>query len=100
MSARNRKGWYIGIVVICALLVDVPGVVAANISEFVRLSPYVEVESSYNDNVFELSEDAPLPEDANEREDLSLDAKAGVGLDITLERPYLNLEVGLDYNFQ
>lgn len=100
MSTRNRKGWYIGIVVICVVLADVPSVVAANISEFVRLSPYVEVESSYNDNVFELSEDAPLPEDANEREDLSLDAKAGVGVDITLERPYLDLGVGLDYNFQ
>lgn len=99
MSARNRKGWYIGIVVICLLLVDVPGVVAANISDFIKISPYIEVESSYDDNVFELSEDAPLPENAKEREDLSLDARAGVEVDIALERPYLDMGVGLNYSF-
>jgi len=99
MPTRNRKGFYIVLFISCLLLADVPGVATANISDFIEISPYVEVESSYDDNVFELSEDAPLPEYAEEREDLSLNARAGAEVDIALERPYLTLGVGLNYDF-
>jgi len=96
----NQKGWYRVILVGWLILGTTAGVGAANISDFLKLSPYIEVESSYDDNVFEISENTPLPQDAKKREDLSWNVRAGVGADITLERPYLTLGVGLNYAFE
>lgn len=73
---------------------------AANISDFLKVSPFAEVEIRYDDNVFELAEDAPLPENGTEREDISIHPRAGLGLDLELERPYLTLGIGLDYTFE
>ena len=72
---------------------------AVNISEFVTLRPYVEIGGGYDDNVFEISEDAPLPEDAKERDDTYVDARAGVNADIHLDQNLLNLDLGLSYEF-
>ncbi|MBD3325757.1 outer membrane beta-barrel protein [candidate division KSB3 bacterium] len=101
MRGQNRKSY-----LMCLLLGSLmilwtgDGVVrAANISEFVNLTPYFEIEGGYDDNVFEIADDAELPENGVEREDSFLNAKAGVQADLMLERPYLRLEVGVDYDF-
>ncbi len=100
MTTRNRKGMYVVILIGFLLLGDVPYVAAANISDFIDITPYVEIEGSYDDNIFEISEDTSLPDDAEEREDLSLSTRAGVGTNITLERPYLTLGIDLNYDFE
>jgi len=96
----NNKTWwflvFIGGFVACA---GVSPLFAANISEFVNIRPYVEVGGGYDDNVFALSEDAPLPEDANEREDSYFAARAGIKADVTLERRLADLWVGLTYDY-
>ncbi len=99
MSSRSRKNAYIIVLLGCVLLWMGPSSVgAANISEFINIKPYAEIEGVYDDNVFEVAEDAALPEDAEEREDVYLNARAGVGVDVTFERPYLSLGLDLDYN--
>lgn len=100
MMGRNKKGLCTIILAGVLCLGVVPHGIAANIRNFVTITPYVEVESSYNDNVFEISEEAPLPEEAKEREDISLVARAGVGADFELERPYLTFGVGINYDFE
>jgi hypothetical protein len=98
------QGWKYVCLILISLVIGLAAgngteVAAANISDFVNISPYIEVESSYDDNVFAIAEDAALPDDAEKREDLSLSTRAGVGVDISLERPYLTLGLGMDYSF-
>lgn len=100
MRSRMSHWGGIGVLIGVILLWAVQDGTAANISDFVEITPYVEVETVYDDNVFEISEKAPLPKDAKEREDLSLNARAGIGVDVMLERPYLTLGVGLNYTFE
>ncbi len=99
MTTQSHKGVWISIFAGCLVIWWASHSGAANISEFVNITPYVEIEGIYDDNVFELSEDARLPEDAEEREDFIFNTGAGVGVDINLERPYLKLGVGVDYGF-
>ncbi len=100
MTSRScKKSFSIVLLGIFFVHISIVSIYAANISEFFNIEPYAEIEGVYDDNVFELSEDAPLPEDAEEREDMYVNATAGVGADITLERPLLTLGVGLDYSF-
>ena len=100
MIARSRKNFWSILCFWCFLVFGcTPYSFAANISEFVNITPYIEIEEVYDDNVFEISDDTPLPENGEDREDLYLNAKAGVGADITLERPYLTLGFGVDYDF-
>jgi hypothetical protein len=96
----SRKRWAMFLVICCCGVTAVPQARAANISEFVKLTPYVEVETTYSDNVYEISNDAPLPQDATQRDDLSLSARAGVDVDISLDRPFLSIGAGLQYAFQ
>ena len=70
MEARNRKNFYkiIGMSLsVLLLLGEVSYVAAANISGFATITPFIEIESGYDSNLFEISEDASLPEDAEER---------------------------------
>lgn len=99
MTTRSHQKFWISFFLGCLLLWGTSWSFAANISEFVNITPYLEIEGVYDDNVFEISEDTPLPEDAEEREDLSMNAKAGVGVDINLERPYLKVGLGVNYDF-
>ncbi len=96
----SRKRCYILMLIVCCGLGNVMQAMAANISDFVEITPYVEVESAYNDNVYEISEDAPLPKNAKEREDLSLNARAGIDANISLERSFLSIGAGIRYAFQ
>ncbi|GAK59794.1 hypothetical protein U27_06779 [Candidatus Vecturithrix granuli] len=99
MTTRSHKGLWICIFVGCLLIWWASDSSAANISEFVNITPYLEIEGVYDDNVFELSEDASLPEDAEEHEDFLFNTRAGVGVDLNLERPYLKFGIGVDYDF-
>lgn len=100
MATRSCKSAFIVVFLGCLMLgVGTSYTHAANISEFVNITPYIELEEVYDDNVFEIPEDAPLPEDGEEREDFYLNARAGVGVDITLERSYLDLGFGVSYDF-
>ena len=65
----SPKRCYILLMIVCMGLGFAMPAVAANISDFVEITPYVEVESTYNDNVYEISKDTPLPKDAKERDD-------------------------------
>ena len=72
---------------------------AANISEFVNIRPYAEFGGGYDDNVFQIPENAELPSNGVEREDSYLDARAGVEADLSYERQLLNVNLGLDYQY-
>ena len=98
--SRNIKWWCSAAIAACWFLVMPSPGNAANIRDFIDITPYVEVEGSYDDNIYEISEDASLPEEAKEREDFSFNTRAGVDANITLDRPYLSLEVGLQYFFE
>jgi hypothetical protein len=103
MAIRNHKDWYKVIGVGLCLLVlggNASYVAAANISDFVTFTPYVEVQGGYDNNVFEIADDAALPAKGKERKDLFFDARVGLGADIKLERPYLTLGCRLNYNFE
>lgn len=100
MRTRNRKRWGIVIFVGWFCVGDAAGVRAANISDFLKITPYVEVEGSYNDNLFEIPKEASLPQDAKERTDLTLSARVGASVDLTFDRPYLTLGLGLNYVFE
>jgi hypothetical protein len=98
MRCKKRLNLWIGMLLgVFVGGVNLSGVMAANIEDFIKISPFAEVETSFDNNVFELSDDAPLPENGKEREDTSFTGRAGLGLDITLDRPYLGLGVGLNY---
>ncbi|PIE33739.1 hypothetical protein CSA56_10460 [candidate division KSB3 bacterium] len=102
MLAHRRKHWFLWFFVLIGGVVGCLGgspSFAANISEFVNIRPYAELEGGFDDNLFGLSEDAELPEDAEDREDSYIAAGAGVIADITFERRLLNLGIGLDYNY-
>lgn len=72
---------------------------ATNISEFVQITPYIEVQGIYDDNVFELSGDAAIPENGKQEDDFYTNVKAGAGVNLTLERAYLTLGAKLNYDF-
>ncbi len=98
MKAQSRKRLLIHVFVGMFLgCVSASSVWAVNISEFITLKPYVEVGGGYDDNIFEIPENALLPDDAKKREDAYLDARAGVNADIHLEESLLNLNLGLTY---
>ena len=72
---------------------------AANISEFVNIRPYAEFGGGYDDNIFQIPENAGLPENGVEREDSYLDARAGVEVDLMYERQLLDVNLGMDYQY-
>lgn len=100
MKAQSRKRRlihvFVGILLGC---VSAFPALAVNISEFVTLRPYVEIGGGYDDNLFELPDHAPLPQDAENREDSYLDARAGINADIHLEESLLNVDLNLKYEF-
>jgi hypothetical protein len=103
MTIRNQRSVYrvISVGFLMVLLLSTgSSVTAVNISDFVKFTPYVEVQGGYDDNVFEISDAAALPANGKEREDLFWDARVGIGADVSLERPYLTLGCRLDYNFE
>jgi hypothetical protein len=95
----SRKWFYILMLIACWTTGYAMQATAANITDFVEITPYVEIESHYSDNVYEISDDAELPEDATKREDLSLNTRAGIDANITLDRPYLSIGAGIRYAF-
>ena len=99
MTTRSHNKLWISFFAGCFLVWAASSSLAANISEFVNITPFLEIEGVYDDNVFEISADTPLPDDAEEREDLYLNTKTGVGVNINLERPYVKLGLGMDYEF-
>ena len=96
----RRKRCYIIMLAVCLGGSFAMQTVAATISDFLEITPYVEVQSIYDDNIYEISEDAPLPEDAQERDDLSLDARAGIDANISLDRTFLAIGAGIRYALQ
>ena len=96
---KNRKVLYLVLIGGVIGWLGISPLFAANISEFVNIRPYADIEGGYDDNIFGLSEDAPLPEDAESREDSYWAARAGLKTDITLERKFLNLGLGFTYDY-
>jgi len=100
MKAQSRKWLLIHVFVgILVGYVSVSSVEAVNISEFVTFKPYVEIGGGYDDNLFELPDGGQLPQDAENREDSYLDARAGVKADIHFEESLLNIDLNLLYEF-
>lgn len=97
---RRRRGWCILVMAACCAFGAGRETIAANLSDFMDIKPYVEVQTTYNDNVYEINDDAALPEDAEKREDMSLDARIGVDANISLDRPVLSIGAGIRYAFQ
>ncbi len=96
----RRKRCFIVMLAVCLGGSFAMQAVAATITDFVEITPYVEVQSTYDDNIYEISEDAALPEDAQERDDLSLDARAGIDANISLDRPFLSIGAEIRYALQ
>ena len=100
MKAKSRTRLLIHVVVVMFLgCVGASSAWAVNISEFVTLEPYVEISGGYDDNIYNLSEDAPLPENGEKREDSYLDTRAGIKADIHMEESLLNFDLGATYEF-
>jgi len=101
MKSSKQKSVFAFVILFgCAAVgLGIPTSMAANISEFVTITPFIEIEGGYDDNIFEVAEDAPLPTNGESRDDTYVAAKAGVGVDIALHRQMLKLDFGVDYEF-
>ena len=89
MTDRGLKNFFAILVLgVCFICSSTSYVDAANISEFVNITPYLEIGAIADDNIYEIAEDVPLP-DGQSSDDVYLDTRAGVGVDLTLERRLL-----------
>ncbi len=99
IAHRQKKRLIVGCVGVILGLVWMLPIFAANISELVNIRPYAEFGGGYDDNIFQIPENSELPSNGVEREDSYLDARAGVDVDLTLERQFLIVTLGLGYQY-
>lgn len=72
---------------------------AFELSKKSRITPFVEVRETFDDNVFLLSDGEPLPVNAKSKDDSIFNLSAGVGLDVDITR-FLTLGLGYRMDYQ
>jgi opacity protein-like surface antigen len=88
-----------GLILIVGLVFLSPDALAFELSARSRLTPFVEVRETFDDNVFLLSEGEPLPINAKSKDDSIFNLSAGVGLDVDITQ-FITLGLGYRMDYQ